>query len=298
MPNKIYIGFSIDMDGATQNNSEFIEGMNNLFIFFTENKLLSGVNWLINEASFKTTKYYPDIVKKIYYYVKHNNSLIGLHTHFNIHNFNCPKDLILPEIKDVTRGGCFGMSSNRDDWELDGLITPKKNIEQFIEDNFNEKYNISYFKSGDHLRTDSMLSALIDNKYTIDCSFGYERKRVVNYNGIDIIPYDDTNIKFMNGPFIIKKDNGQILEIPEIGGSIKSFEKYIKIINKSKNIYIVFQLHPWQVINSLPQTKDLRITIMDSIKIIKKYYKDDQIVYANLEIMGNNIMKCNDYFFI
>ena len=42
MSNKVYIGFSIDMDGATENNQVFINGMNNLFKFFEKISVSGG----------------------------------------------------------------------------------------------------------------------------------------------------------------------------------------------------------------------------------------------------------------
>lgn len=297
MSGKVYIGFSIDMDGATKDNSVFIDGMNNLFDYFYKNNMLSGVNWLINEASFETTKLYPEIIKKIYNYVKKYNSLIGLHTHFNINKFNCPKNLILPCIKGYTSGGCFGMSNDRKDWEEHGLVLCRNDIENFIKKNFNEDYKITAFKSGDHLRTNSSFEALVDNKYNIDCTLSYEVVRKIPYEGKTIIPYDDSCIKFLDGPFIIKTSGGNILEIPETRNINSNIEKYIQIINKKKNLYLIFQLHPWQVLNNLEGLKDLRNMMNENVRKIKKYYKDIEIVYANLNVMRDNIIKNKEYFY-
>lgn len=296
MSNKVYIGFSIDMDGATENNQVFINGMNNLFKFFEKINALSGVNWLINESSFDTTKLYPNIVKQIYKCVKEKNTLIGLHTHFNVNKFNCPENLILPAIEGYTSGGCFGMSNDKNKWEKEGLIICRNNIEKFIKDNFNDDYKIMAFKSGDHLRTNSMFEALVDNKYNVDCTMRYEAVRKIPFNNNIIIPYDDSKIKFLNGPFIITTKNGKILEIPETRNINSQIEKYIQIINKKKNIYLIFQLHPWQVLDELEGRKDLRNVMLDNIRRIKKYYNDSEIVYANLDVMRENIMKNKEYY--
>ena len=34
--------------------------------YFSKNNMLSGVNWLVNECSFNTTKLHPNIIKQIY----------------------------------------------------------------------------------------------------------------------------------------------------------------------------------------------------------------------------------------
>ena len=135
---QVYIGFAIDMDGADhmtlradgkvrrpdhpktahlqERARSFTGGMQVLFDYFDELKCQHAATWFVNEASFKTTDLYPDIVEKCAMLGE-----VGLHTHFDSRSLG---------------GGGRYISENRDDWFERGLVVPTKKLNAIL-----AKYN-------------------------------------------------------------------------------------------------------------------------------------------------------------
>ncbi len=326
MGKNIYIGFSIDMDSAFpssiniiknkepsnkfinflyQDNKEnfkngliFEEGMNNIIKFFFTNNYMSGATWLINEANYDTSILYPDIIKKLYEYVEKYNCAIGLHTHFEADMFKMDKETLeiekkwktFPAVPGVTTGGYFEVS-NKEMWYNEGLINPKKRIEECIFKMTNKIYNINCFKSGSHILNYDIISSIIDTNFIVDCSMVYETKRVLKLNDTEnFTMYNNEKIKFDDGPFYI---NNKILEIPECA-NLGLLKNKIKLLKNKKNIYLLLQLHPYQCIKSLGENNLLN-NILKYINLIRKNYDNTNIKFVNMLEMKNIIDKNNDY---
>ena len=133
---KVYVGFSVDMDRAycncnihgnfipksspdyikIQNHRlNFIKYTNKLLDYFKNTGYEKSVTWFVNEADYTISSNYSEILKKCA-----STGELGLHTHLNSQRFNA-----LPHT----------MSSNREDWEQEGIINANNNINKFI------KYN-------------------------------------------------------------------------------------------------------------------------------------------------------------
>jgi hypothetical protein len=299
MNKKLYIGFSIDMDGPNK-LEEFRSGCNNLITFFNELKCLNSCTWLINHnKSYDTLGMHPELIKKIYKLVKDEKCCIGLHTHFNNTNYNPPKDSLCPEIPGVTRGGWTKMQENKDYWYDSGLKIPKEQIEKFIKDNFDETYPIECFKAGNHMRNEAMFESLTELGFKYDCTCGYEIKREYTDPKTDIHykVYNDINVFFKDGPFHIKTDKGSLLEIPE-SPTLRPYKKELKN-NLDKNIYYLYQIHPDEVSDTWDKNnpKDKRNVILKNLNFLKNNFKNYSINFLNMKEMGIIINNKKDFFF-
>merc|ERR1712000_408910 len=87
-------GIYIDRHRARlfHHGKDFLEGMENIIKFATENNCVNACSWLVNEASFETTNIYPDLMERLYLLAKKDNCEIGLHTHFESSIFKCEPD--------------------------------------------------------------------------------------------------------------------------------------------------------------------------------------------------------------
>lgn len=251
---KAYIGFAIDMDRAYDTSSRegvpiredhpkyqervkhkevFKSGMDKLFEFFKSINAEKGATWFVNEPSFMTTKKFPEIIKKCV----ETGGEIGLHTHFNSSMFNSSQ---------------LTMSEDPNNWEKEGIIEPKKRLEDFLENINAKQKKVIAFKAGNHIRNKAMFEKLVEHGFEIDTTCVIKhieiRKKYTDW----VTLFDDYNITCE--PFDFETKNGVIFEIPEIGSvHPDSLEKEIKLTNKSE-IFLRIQLHPWQAIQ-----KDIKI---------------------------------------
>ena len=280
--NKIYMGFSVDMDRAYSlynNNGNLINELDNNYItnkyyhdnfiektkklmnYFCENNYEKSVTWFVNEADYNITVFFKEIL---------NNCLkdgeIGLHTHFNSCKFSSSLSII---------------SDNPDDWLITGIEIPAKKLK-----NFTNK-DILCFKSGNHMRNDNMFENIANNGFVIDCT------KVIDDYGItdDVLLFDDRNIKLGSSPFFIKTKNKNILEIPELRcGNVK--KHILNCIENNTIPFIKLQIHHWQYDELIP-TFD---------KLINDLKKDYEIVFVSLEEMAkiffNKLMKDENKFII
>jgi len=335
MLKKIYIGFSIDMDRAYPDNidrvknkepcvhgakciyknahdfnhgKDFLNGMENIKNYMIKNNFLKGCTYLINEATFETTNIYPEMVEDIYLLSKKYNCEIGLHTHFESSTFKTELDgsfdekkwahCKVPPIKNVTGGG-YMLLVEKDCWFKDGLVKPKKRIEDLIYNRFNEHYNVECFKAGGHMRNKEIIESLMETNFKYDCTCICEQNRIIEFNNRIYKLYDDTQIKLENGPFLIKNNNNKtLLEIPECQNYNK-FRRSIKNMIKNnikRDVYLLLQLHPYQCIDSLPDEKNLLKWIDKYISIVKEFYNDENIIFCNMKNMGDDIMKNKNYY--
>ena len=249
---------------------------------------MTGCTWFINEATFDTTILYPDIIETLYNLHKKYNCEIGLHTHFESNNFKYKKDGLSDEKK----------IPKKIYWFEDGLVKPKKRIENLIYNKFNEHYNIDCFKAGAHMRNKETIESLMETNFKYDCTCIYEQKRLIEANNKTFKIYDDSHIKLEDGIFLIKNNNKFLLEIPEYQNYNK-FKRSIKNMiknNNEKDIYLLLQLHPYQCIDSFTDEKNLLNWIDTYISIVKEFYNDKNIIFCNMKKMGDNIMKNKNYY--
>ena len=242
---KIYIGFAIDMDGAYNNkiNSTgqiipenhnnykkinedtniFINGMNKLFNYFDQNNNNSSATWFVNEAGFKTSELYPDIIKKCI-----TKGELGLHTHFDGKALG-------------SKGKCI-ISKNKNDWFEKGLVIPTKKLRK-ISNKYNKPFFV--FKAGCHLRSDEMFDSLGKLDYIYDTTMVYED---TVYNEDGTMRFDDTKLMCGTLPFFITTKNGyRLLELPEIRPIINKIKKHIDNTPNNAPIFIRLQVHPFDV---------------------------------------------------
>ena len=265
----------------------FVAGMNSIIDYMKNKKYMTGCTWFINEATFDTTILYPDIIETLYNLYKKYNCEIGLHTHFESNNFKYKKDGLSDEKK----------IAEKSYWFEDGLVKPKKRIEDFIYNKFNEHYNIDCFKAGGHMRNRETIESLMETNFKIDCTCLYEQKRIIEANNRIYKIYDDTNIKLEDGPFLIKNNNKTLLEIPECQ-NYNVFRRSMKKMrknNQEKDIYLLLQVHPYQCVNALAE-KNLLNWIDKYISIVKEFYDNDDIVICNMKKMGEHIIENNNYY--
>ena len=241
---QVYIGFSVDMDRAYSDynchgnkipithkqfdkyqtlKKDFIELTNKLFDYYDINNYSQSVTWYVNEADYHLSLYYDDILKKCC-----KKGELGLHTHLNSKKFNAES---------------YNMSSNKNDWEITGLIEPNNKINKYL------NYNNFIYKAGNHIRCNELFDALSDNGFSIDTTMDINNKNFENGH----LFYDDTNIIIGSEPFFIKCNNGNsILEIPEI--RVDKVISHIKECEKLDNLcFIKLQIHHWQYDELIPQ---------------------------------------------
>ena len=245
----IYIGFAVDMDRAYDTNSRdgrplridhpkylerckhkkiFEDGMEKLFQYFKSIGAESAVTWFVNEASFLTTQKFPEILKKCV----ETGGEIGMHTHFNSSLFNSTQ-LTMPENPEV--------------WEKEGIIEPKKRLEDFLKKIGATQKKVTVFKAGNHIRNKCMFEKLVKHGFKIDTTCVSNHKVVRKINGENVTLFDDTDIGIE--PFKIETKNGYILEIPESRCGKASINDLYNSINltKNKDLFIRLQIHPWEV---------------------------------------------------
>ena len=294
MNKTIYIGFSIDMDSPDR-IIDFRNGCNNLIDFFIELNCFNSCTWLLNHnKAYNTLEMHYDLIKKIYTLVKKYNGCLGLHTHFNSFCFNPPDDSKCPAIPGVTRGGWTKMQPDKKYWYDCGLKKPKKEIEDFIKDNFNDRYVIDCFKSGNHMRNKEMFECLTELGFKYDCTCGYEIKReyIDPSSKKKYTVYNDLNTYIKDGPFMINNKKGNILEIPETPTISK-----IKNADFNKDFYYLYQIHPDEVTSSWNKNnpKDKRNIIIKNINYIKKNFKNNNIKFLNMKQIGDLIISKKKY---
>ena len=273
---KIYIGFAIDMDGAynnfvnangqiisknhkhysdiTKKTNIFINGMNKLFNYFDKNKNNNSATWFINEATFKTSEIYPEIIEKC---IKKGE--LGLHTHFDSKIFR--------------NDNKCEISDNKDDWFEEGMVVPTKKLRK-ISDKYNRNFFI--FKAGCHLRSDKMFDSLGELGYIYDTTMVYE-DTVLNEDGT--MRFDDTKLMLGTPPFFIFTKNGyRILEFPEIRPDKIKIKKHIDNSPKDSPIFIRLQVHPFDVMGNTH--------LKDFDKVIKFCKKIGHVEFKNIHEMG------------
>jgi hypothetical protein len=251
---KVYLGFSVDMDRAYSNcnchgqlipknhkdykkimdhKDNFIHYTNKLLEYFEKNNYNKSVTWYVNEADYSISLYHNDILKKCA-----NSGELGLHTHLNSKKFNAES---------------YNMSCRRVDWERVGINNANKNINRFLD------YNNFIYKAGNHIRNDVLFDALSDNLFSIDTTMDINNKNFENGR----LYYDDTNIPIGCEPFFIhSKNNGVILEIPEI--RVTKVINHIKSCEKQNNLcFIKLQIHHWQYNELIPEFDKLIKNIKD-----------------------------------
>lgn len=267
----IFIGFAIDMDGAYTNiiNSNgtsisidhpeynnytikmnnFIKDMDLLFEYFQNINFKKSATWFINEASFHTSIFLPEILNKC-----NKIGEIGLHTHFDDKQFNS--------------GGKCIISPNKNDWFENGLLKPTT----LISNKINKK--IKAFKGGCHLRSDEMFDSLGELNYIYDTSMVYQNKFIVD----NFLRYDDSELKFGMQPFFIyTKNNYRILEFPELNCNEKSVVEHITKTADNHPIFVRLQIHPWEGRKGLDKLNNI-------INICKNY---GNINFKNIDEMGD-----------
>lgn len=283
---KVYIGFSVDMDRAYCNcnshgqfipkthpdykkiqdhKDNFIQYTNKLLTYFEENKYNKSVTWFVNEADYLISIFHNNILKRCA-----ESGELGLHTHLNSKKFNANENT---------------MSENRNDWEQVGIKDANKNINTFLD------YNNFIYKAGNHIRNDVLFDVLSDNLFSIDTTKGiydgiwfcneckkpyqslkYRKCKCKPNDGLTI--FNDTDIPIGSEPFFITcKNNGVILEIPEI----RQFNvlKHIKECEKNGNLcFIKLQIHHWQYDEFIPLFDEL----IHRIKTGKGYKHDVEFI--------------------
>ena len=223
---KVYIGFAVDMDRAYDTNTRlgkpirkdhsqynkrvehkriFVEGMDKLLQYFKSINAEKAVTWFVNEASFQTTIKFPEVIKKCI----DSGGEFGLHTHFNSAMFKSSQY-------------CMPCDSNI--WEKEGIIEPKKRLEEFLENNNAKQKKIKVFKAGNHIRNKEMFEKIVQHGFEIDTTCVCRHKEIRCVDGKEIVLYNDENIDIE--PFEFKTDNGSIFEIPESSCNCKQF-RYI-----------------------------------------------------------------------
>ena len=276
MSNRIYIGFAIDMDGAYNNkiNSTgqiipkdhknykkikdetdiFINGMNKLYNYFDKNKNNSSATWFVNEAGFKTSEIYPEIIKKCI-----TKGELGLHTHFDGKALG-------------SKGKCV-ISENKNDWFEKGLVIPTEKLRK-ISDKYNKPFFI--FKAGCHLRSDEMFDSLGELDYIYDSTMVYE-DTVFNEDGT--MRFDDTKLMLGTLPFFITTKNGyRLLELPEIRPDLNKIKKHIENTPNNAPIFIRLQVHPFDVM------RDNHLERFD--KVIEYCNQIGEVEFKNIREMG------------
>ena len=276
----IYIGFAIDMDGASHNKinatggiipkthpkyefytnemNVFLEGMDKLFNFFDKYNCQKSATWFVNEFSFKTSEIYPKIIDKC---IKLGE--LGLHTHFDTEQLG---------------GQGRYISENKDDWFEEGLQIPTNDLQNIL--NKSNKKLIS-FKAGCHLRNNEMFDAIGKLGYIYDTTMVYEDKVLDKDNKI---VFDDTELKFGTLPFFIRtKNNYRILEIPEIRPNIKKIKKHVDKTPHNTPIFIRLQVHPYNVIENLSYLNNFD-------KVIEYCKSVGNVEFKNIEEMGDIFM--------
>lgn len=287
----IYIGFAIDMDGASHNKvnsvggiipeshpqydfytkemNTFLLGMDKLFEFFDKHNCQRSATWFVNEYGFKTSKIYPEIIDKC---IKLGE--LGLHTHFDGRQLG---------------GQGRYITKNKEDWFEEGLQIPTNDLQSIL-----NKYNkkLMSFKAGCHLRNDEMFDALGETGYIYDTTMVYEDK-FVDPDGN--VRYDDTKIECGTLPFFIHtKNNYKLLEIPELRPVLKQIKKHIKKTPEGAPVFIRLQVHPFDVIE--------QPSFLDSFSQIIEYCRSvGNVEFKNIEEMGDlfidyEMMKINNSF--
>ena len=273
---KIYIGFAIDMDGASHNKinsvggiipenhpqyefytkemNTFLSGMDLLFNYFDKHKCQNAATWFINEAGFNTCDIYPEIIDTCA-----KLGEIGLHTHFD----------------DIRLGGQRRyISQNKEDWFELGLKNPTIKISNIL-----HKYSkqLIAFKAGCHLRNNEMFDSIGKLGYIYDTTMVYE-DIVINPDGTP--RFDDRDLKCGTLPFfIITKNKYRLLEIPEIRPSLEKVEKHIKNTPTGAPIFIRLQVHPFDVI--------INPNFLDNFdKVIQYCRQHGDVTFKNIKEMG------------
>ena len=247
----VYIGFAVDMDRAYDTNSRdgrplridhpkylerckhkkiFEDGMEKLFQYFKSIGAESAVTWFVNEASFLTTQKFPEILKKCV----ETGGEIGMHTHFNSSLFNSTQ-LTMPENPEV--------------WEKEGIIEPKKRLEDFLKKIGATQKKVTVFKAGNHIRNKCMFEKLVKHGFKIDTTCVSNHKVVRKINGENVTLFDDTDIS--TEPFKMETKNGYILEIPEMRYGLPYLKKLLETYSK-ENLFIRLQIHPWEALETHP----------------------------------------------
>ena len=289
MAKKIYIGFAIDMDRAydlkTRDGKEirndhpkfadrikhkkiFEDGMETPFEYFKSINAEKGVTWFVNEASFVTTQKFPEILKKCV----DTGGELGLHTHFNSSMF---------------KSSVYTMPENPNIWEKEGIIDPKKRLEDFLKNHNSAQTKITVFKAGNHIRNKQMFEKLVEHGFEIDTTCQINHIEIREVNDQFKILFNDSNIK--GNPFVLKTCNGEIFEIPELG--VLNNKRINDLINNnSDQILLRFQLHPWQVLSNNNDT--LLTNINNCINHIKTL--NIKIEYLNCHEMKDIYCKYNN----
>ena len=214
----IYIGFAIDMDGVTINNTNkdnvIVEGLNKLFNFFDNYNCKKQATWYINELSFKK---YPEIINKC---IKFGE--LGLH-------IPCKKEQINDELIS--------------DWIENNLQRPTSNLQNILNE-YNKK--LISCKLGNNLHNDKIFNAVGELQYIYDTNMIYE----------DIIGV--SNVEYGSFPFlIITTNNYRLLEIPEIFPVLSKVKKHIDNSSEDQPIFIRLKINIFDIINNLNFLSDI-----------------------------------------
>jgi hypothetical protein len=287
--NPVYFGLSVDMDRAynsfknthgrfipekhpqhlkyTQMENEFVSGTQEIIKWLEINKLQNSVTWFVNEAAYKISCNFPELLLQC-----SQMGECGIHTHFNSTTFHGDEDK---------------MTENPEDWFQEGILAPKKTLENFIGKKINS------FKSGNHMRNDMMFEKLMEAGFTVDCTKVFEEVHIEQQK----IYFNDADIKLGTSPWFIehKNKNQRLLEIPEIVPTEQSLMAHLNKINHrdpNEPIFFRFQTHPWQVellelftklINFLKlKCKNFKVATLDKMMDIHTDYQ--------LSLLNNKII--------
>lgn len=247
-------------------NEMFIEKTNMLINYFYKNHYEKSVTWFVNEADYKISIFFKDILKKCL-----KDGEIGLHTHFNSTSFNATLETI---------------SDNPKDWLENGIKEPTNKLIKFMNETMDvETNNILCFKSGNHMRNDKMFEAIAEQGYTIDCTKVLKDKSI-SISGITL--FDDMDLNLGTEPFFIKTSHKNILEIPEL--RVENVKEHIKLCLQNNKIpFIKLQIHHWQYEELIPKFEKLINELKCHYELKFVSLQEMQRIYFNKIMMDTNI---------
>lgn len=254
--NKILIGFAVDMDRAyglpreghpkyperKEHQRIFLKGMHRLINYFRHLDSLSGkscgaafkgVTWFVNEAAYKTSQFYPDLLGELALV----GGEIGLHTHLNSRLFGTDSYRIDP---------------NPNCWLQTGIIEPKQRLELFLQQIPRAvQQKVVSFKCGNHMRVPALFPCLERAGFKYDSTLVFQSSESRAVDGKYLVLFDDTEIKFGRSPWQIA--GTQIWELPEIklDSKYRNLRNHIEKTwaeNPRQPVCIRLQLHPWQAL--------------------------------------------------
>ena len=253
-----FIKIKKDSDNHTlriSKQNDYINGINGLKDFYKKNGCGKSTLWVVNESSYYQVLNYPDLLLDL-----KNYGDIGLHTHFNSVIFN---------------GLDYVISNNKDDYFRKGLIEPKKNLEQLLDQ------KIDIFKSGNHLTNNTFFKDLYD------AGFNYDVTPQVNTVFKDKQKKDCADFSDWENGCLPRYKNG-ILIIPELALGENAIKDHIDNLPKNAPALIRLQNHPWDyenltmwqnIIDFLKRNYDVEFKgFYEMVNIFKEYQKENNKV--------------------